>query len=294
MKFARVGGIDIKINLFFLIIGVAYGFLGLLPEVLIIFASVIIHEFAHTVMGLLLGIKVVEIEMFPFGGQARIESFHGLDPAREIYTSIAGPLCSLSIAAIFYFLPLSAPASDYIDLLIKLNLALGCFNLLPFLPLDGGRVLRAVLSRSIGFKKATKIAALIGRTAGVFMVAGGIYLTYYQYISGANFILLGIMLFYSANQEGKLLMYSFMRFLVKKKSELSAKGFLPAQQMVCAPEAQIKKLLVATMPSHYMLVVVIDRKHGVLGILSEAELIEQLLEHGPATQAHECFSSPFR
>ncbi len=292
MRFARIAGIDIKVNLIFLFIAVTYGFFGLLPEIIIIFASVIIHELAHTIIGLLLGIQVVEIEMFPFGGQAKIESFHGLDPANEIYTAIAGPLCSLSIAAIFYFLPL-APASEYLGLLIKLNVALGLFNLLPFLPLDGGRVLRAALSQSIGFKKATKLTALIGEIAGVFILAVGIYLTYY-YFSGANLILIGIMLFWSARQEGKLLMYSFMRFLVKKKSELSNKGFLPARQMVCSPETKIKKILIETMPSYYMLVVVIDQNHGVLGILSEAELIEQLLERGPSTQANECLSSSVR
>lgn len=291
MRFARIAGIELKINLFFLGIAVVYGFLGFGAEMVIIFASVILHEIAHTIVGMLLGIKIAEIEMFPFGGQAKLESFHGLDPSKEIFIAIAGPICSLSIAAVFYFLPLDS-VSVHLEFLIKLNLTLGLFNLLPFLPLDGGRVLRAALSKSIGFKRATRIAAFIGKIAGIFMLMGGAYLTFYYY-SGANLILMGIMLFWSANQEGKLLMFSFMRFLVRKKSELAAKGCLPARQMVCAPEAKIKNLLSETMPSYYMLVVVIDQNHEISGILSEAELIEQLLEHGPAAQAGECLSRPF-
>lgn len=286
MRFARIAGIDIKVNLLFLFIALVYGLLGLLPEIIIIFASVIIHEAAHTIIGFLLGIKVAEIEMFPFGGQAKIESFHGLEPDKEIYTAMAGPLCSLSLAALFYFLPL-APATEYLKMLINLNLLLGLFNLLPFLPLDGGRVLRAVLSKSIGFKKATRTAARLGKIAGVLMLSGGIYLAWF-YLSGANLVVVGIMLFWSANQEGKLLMYSFMRFLVKKKSELSVKGFLPARQMVCAPETKIKNILEETVPSYYMLAIVIDKNHGVLGILSEAEMIEQLLERGPTAKVNDC------
>ena len=286
MRFARIAGIDIKINLFFLLLAIVYGYFGMLQEIIVIFASVIIHEFAHTLIGLLLGIKVVEIEILPFGGQAQIESFHGLDPDKEIYVALAGPLCSLSLAALFYFLPL-IPSSSYLQLLIKLNLLLGLFNLIPCLPLDGGRILRAVMARSIGFKKATATAALSGKIVGLSLLTAGIYLTYF-YFRGANLILIGILLYWSANREGKLLMYSFMRFLVKKKSELSIKGFLPARQIVCTPEIEIKSILGATMPSYYLLVVVIDKDHGVAGILSEAELIEQLLERGPATRINDC------
>ena len=160
MRFARIAGIEIKINIFFLIIAIIYGFLGLGVEIIIIFASVILHEIAHTIVGSLLGIKIAEIEMFPFGGQASLESFHGLDPVKEIFTAMAGPICSLSVAAVFYFLPL-VPFSEQLEFLIKLNLTLGLFNFLPFLPLDGGRVLRAVLSKSIGFKVNNNASSLL-------------------------------------------------------------------------------------------------------------------------------------
>lgn len=288
MRFARIAGVDIKFNLIFLLLAVCYGYFGLFWEVIIIVSSVIIHEVAHTIIGLLLGIKVVEIEMFPFGGQAKIESFHGLDPDKEVYVALAGPLSSLSIAALFYFLPLAA-STIYLNLLININLALGLFNFLPVLPLDGGRVLRAILSKKIGFKKATKTAALLGKIAGVLMTAVGIYSAWF-YFSGANLVIIGVMLFWSANQEGKLLMYSFMRFLVKKKIELSTKGFLPSRQIVSSPETKIKDILIETKPAYYMMVVVIDKNHGVLGILSEAELIEQLLERGPSIMISDCLS----
>ena len=289
MRVARIAGIDLKVNLFFLLLAIIYGYLGLLWEVILIVSSVIIHEFAHTVVGLLLGIKVAEIEMFPFGGQAKIESFHGLDPDKEIFVALAGPLSSLSIAALFYFMPLSINTL-YLHLLININLALAIFNFIPVLPLDGGRVLRAILSSSIGFRKATKIVATMGKIAGVILFLGGIYLSWF-YFSGANLVVIGIMLFWAANQEGKLLMYSFMRFLVKKKTELSAKGFLPSRQLVSSPDARVKEILNAAKPVYYMLVVVIDKNHGVIGILSEAELIEQMLERGPSVIIRDCLSS---
>lgn len=288
MKIARIAGITIKMNWIFLLVAALYGYFGMLLEVALITCAVIIHEFAHTIVGVFIGVKVSEIEMFPFGGQARIESFHGLDPGKEILVAIAGPLSSLSLAGLFYFLPLEANQA-HMNLLININLVLAMFNLIPVLPLDGGRVLRAALSKTIGFKKATKTAAIMGKVTGVMFTLGGMYLAWNN-STGINLIVVGVMLFWAAGQEEKLLAYSFMRFLIKKKAELTGKGFLPSRQLVSSPETKVKDILQESKPTYYMLVVVIDKNHGVTGIISESELIEELLDGGPAAKIIDCLS----
>jgi stage IV sporulation protein FB len=252
---------------------------------MVIFASVLLHELSHTIMAAILGVKVAEIELLPFGGQARIDDFTGLDPDREIYIALAGPIFSLSIAALFYFLPAAFPFQT--SQLIQINLFLGVFNLLPALPLDGGRILRAYLSTRMGYKKATSRCAWLGKMIAGLICAYGGYLFYRQQ-SGANYILVAVLLFWAARREGKLLSYAFMRYLVNKKSELASKGFLTSRQVVSLEDALVKDILEATRPSYYTVVLVLDQAHHPLGLRSEAELIECLFSKGPLARLKDC------
>lgn len=285
MLLGKLAGVRVRLNILFLLLGLVYVYLGLGIEVMVIFASVLLHELAHTIMAAILRVKVAEIELLPFGGQAKIEDFTGLDPDKEIYIALAGPIISLSLAAIFHFLP--SVYSARAPLIVQINLCLGIFNLLPALPLDGGRILRACLSRLIGYKKATARSAFMGKMAAGLIFAYGLYL-FYEQKSGANFLLIGILLFWAARREGQLLSYAFMRYLVHKKSELSNKGFLSSRQIVSHEDALIKAILDTTRPSYYTVVLILDDAHHPQGLLSEAELIECLFEKGPRARLRDC------
>jgi len=285
MILGKIAGIRVRINWLFLLLCAVYTYLGLGSEILIIFASVLLHELSHTIMAALLKVRVTEIELLPFGGQARIDDFNGLDPDREIYIALAGPIMSLSLAAIFYFLPANLLLKS--SLLIQINLFLGIFNFLPALPLDGGRVLRAILSLHMGYKRATAVSANLGKAIAVLICIYGIYLFYIQQ-SGANYMLAGIILFWAARREGLLLSYAFMRYLVNKKSELASKGFLSSRQVVGLEEALVKSILEATRPNYYTVVLVLDQQHRPRGMISEAELIECLFSRGPLARLKDC------
>lgn len=285
MILGRIAGVRVRVNVLFLLFCAIYVYLGLGLEVTVIFASVLVHEISHTIIAGVLGVKVAEIELLPFGGQARIEDFTGLDPDKEIYTALAGPIISLSLAAIFYFIPaLQSPKSS---LIIQINLLLGIFNLLPALPLDGGRILRALLASLIGYKKATARCAFLGKIIAVIIAAYGIFL-FYEQKSGANFLTIAIILFWAAQREGKLISYAFMRYLIHKKSELSSKGFLESRQIVSHEDTIIKEILNTTRPSYYMTVLILDDAHRPLGLRSEAELIDCLFEIGPHARLKDC------
>lgn len=285
MILGRVAGVRVRVNILFLILGAIYVYLGLGLEITVIFASVLVHELSHTIIAAVLGVKVAEIELLPFGGQAKIEDFTGLDPDKEIFTALAGPIISLFLAAIFYFVP--DFQSSRTPLIVQINLFLGIFNLLPALPLDGGRILRAFLSRIIGYKKATARSALMGKGIALIIAAYGSYL-FYEQQSGANFLAIAVILFWAAHREGKLLSYAFMRYLVHKKSELSSKGFLASRQIVSHEDTLIKGILDTTRPSYYMIVLIMDNAHHPLGMRSEAELIDCLFEKGPHARLKDC------
>ncbi len=285
MRLARVAGIDFKMNAFFLLLCLAYILLGLGQEVLLITTAVLVHELAHTMVAFTLGVKISEVELLPFGGQAKVEDFTGLEPEKEIYVALAGPLMSLSMAAAFFFL--LPDRGDLTKLFININLFLGFFNLLPALPLDGGRVLRAVLSRRFGYRKATLTAAFMGKLTAVLVGGGGVYLTYTT-MSGANLIIIGVLMYWAASREKTLLAFAFMRFLINKKGQLTRRGFMDCQQIVATQDTLVKKILDSSRPSHFLTVLIIGADESVIGIRSEAELIECLLEKGPAACIRDC------
>lgn len=286
MRLGRIAGVRLKIHPLLVLLGVIYFWLGLGLEVLLVLAAVLLHELAHLAVANSLGVTVQEVELLPFGGQAKIEDFTGLDPDKETMVALAGPVCSLTLAAFFYFLApyMSSPAAN---LGIKINLLLGIFNLCPVLPLDGGRVLRAQLSRLQGYKKATGRAAMLGQILGIILGGWGAYQTFF-YWEGFNYLLVGLILFWSARREGKLLAYSFMRYLVNKKGDLARNGHLPAQQYVSKPDTLVKTILQVSNPTYYMLVIVIDDQHQIRGIISEADMIECLFEKGPQARISDC------
>lgn len=285
MILGKIAGVRIRINWLFLLVCAVYTYLGLGIEILVIFAAVLLHELSHTIMAALLKVRVAEIELLPFGGQARIEDFTGLDPDREIYIALAGPIMSLSLAAFFYFLPPTLPLKT--SWLIQINLFLGIFNFLPALPLDGGRVLRAWLSLYIGYKRATSISAGMGKVIAILLCAYGGYLFYMQQ-SGANYMLAGLILFWAARREGLLLSYAFMRYLINKKSELAGKGFLASHQVVGFEDTLVKSILESIRPNYYTVVLMLDQQHQPLGLISEAKMIECLFNHGPLVRLKDC------
>ncbi|HAA08566.1 MAG TPA: peptidase M50 [Syntrophomonas sp.] len=286
MKFGRLMGVQLKIHPLLLLLAAAYFWLGLGREVLLVMAAVLLHELAHLAAARSLKVTVGEVELLPFGGQAKTEDFTGLEPDKETIIAIIGPACSLIVAAVFYFLApyLSISKAGFF---IKVNLLLGLFNLLPVLPLDGGRVLRAQLSRWLGYKKATARVAFLGQLMGVLLVAWGLYQAFYS-MTGINILLAGTILFWAARRESQLLSYSFMRYLINKKGNLARNGLLPAQQYVSQPDTLVKSVLQVSSPTYYLLVVVINDHHQVEGIVSEAQLIECLLEKGPQAAVRDC------
>ncbi len=286
MLVGKIGGIRIRINLLVLLLGGLYAYLGLAVEILLILAAVLIHEIAHVIMARLMGVRVAEVDLLPFGGQAKMEDYTGLDPEQDIYLALAGPAASLSAAGIFYFLQ-EQIISPYLPMFININLFLGLFNLCPGLPMDGGHILRAVLSKFIGYKRATSRTAALGKIIAVGIMGWGGYQLYYQQ-SGVNFIVVGALLLWAAHREGRLLAYAFMRYLVNKKSELAKHGLLPAQQVVSREDTLLKVILESARPNFYLVVVAMDENDNVVGMHSEAKLIECFFDKGPGARLRDC------
>ncbi|MBN1273812.1 MAG: site-2 protease family protein [Candidatus Aminicenantes bacterium] len=146
---------------------------------LMVFASVLIHELAHSLVAIKHGEKVKNITLFILGGVAQI-SEEPKEPVEEFVMAVVGPLASFAIGGILFLVslllaPLSRPFGAAFFYLAIINVVLAFFNLLPGFPMDGGRVLRSIIWRITGnIQKATRVASLVGQGFAFFFVFIGV------------------------------------------------------------------------------------------------------------------------
>lgn len=193
MKWAwRVGklaGIDLKIHVTFLLIlgwvallhwraeGTGEAVMRGIALALLLFACVVLHELGHALAARRFGIKTRDIILLPIGGVARMERMPE-KPRQELLVVIAGPLVNVAIAlglflvlsALDRWVPLRTLAEDpeitrgpLFEQLAFINISLAVFNLIPAFPMDGGRILRALLATRLSYVRATKVAASVGQ-----------------------------------------------------------------------------------------------------------------------------------
>ena len=174
-----------------------YWLVGLTTS-LLFFASVLAHELGHSVVAIRTGLPVQSITLFIFGGVARIVR-EPTRPSQEFLIAIAGPAVSALLGLFFWALSTSlsnprAPLAALAEWLSYTNLALAVFNLIPGFPLDGGRVLRAILW-SIGgdLIRATRIASWIGRGVAYLFILAGLLLALFDgdWLSGVWLAFIG-------------------------------------------------------------------------------------------------------
>jgi len=184
-KLGRFAGIDVYVHTtFLLLIGwVGYNywlqtqelskvFIGIL-FIFALFVCVILHEYGHALTARKYGIKTRDITLYPIGGVARLERMPDR-PIEELWVALAGPAVNLVIAGILIaylvltnslspITSLSLAQGSFLERLMALNVYLAHFNLIPAFPMDGGRVLRALLALKLDYVQATQIAAYIGQ-----------------------------------------------------------------------------------------------------------------------------------
>lgn len=193
-KLGRIGGTELRVHATFVILlawlavallretGTLAGVVGGLLFVLALFCSVVLHELGHVLAARHFGVPTRDITLLPIGGVARMERIPER-PRQELLVALAGPAVTLGIVVVLHLtlrtLGLSAVVStegsavrgSFLAQLMWVNVTLLVFNLLPAFPMDGGRVLRALLATRMDYLRATEHAARIGRA---FALAFGI------------------------------------------------------------------------------------------------------------------------
>lgn len=196
-KIGRFAGIDVYMHVTFLLLvaffawsayarsGTAVGALEGVLYILALFGSVVLHEFGHALTARRFNIPTRDITLYPIGGVARLERMPD-KPIEELWVALAGPAVNVVIAVILFLwlsltgglVPLTQMnllSGPLLPRLLYANVSLVLFNLLPAFPMDGGRVLRALLALRIDYVRATQIAALLGQGMAVLFGFAGLF-----------------------------------------------------------------------------------------------------------------------
>lgn len=265
-----------------MVIAAAY-ITGRLPMLVMGFLAVVPHELVHAFVAKVCGFPVDKIEVLPVGMVARIDGLMEAHPAAEAAIAMAGPLCNFAIAGAAVFLIREIPAGSYAEQFILINLYIAFFNLLPGLPLDGGRVLRSILSRCMGLNRATIVSAWCGIFLGAAMLSAGMVLAL-RGIFNLFVVMMGVFLIMAAISEKKRGQFLAIAEITDKKDALIKSGGLPIRQIAVPADTELYQVVQRFRPRVYHMVVAVDANMQPVGCVSEGVIVKAMIEDGASTQ----------
>ncbi|MDU2066032.1 MAG: site-2 protease family protein, partial [Sporomusaceae bacterium] len=154
MRVGRIGDVTIHVPLLLLVFIGFFSVVGFGSKILLLITGLLWHETAHVLVAIKLGFPVEKVELTVFGGVALAPSLGEAAVLEECLVAAAGPLASFFLAGVAFLL-LHQIASELLSFYFTVNLSLALFNLLPGLPLDGGRIFRSLLALTLGYSRAT-------------------------------------------------------------------------------------------------------------------------------------------
>ena len=252
-----------------------------------LFLSVLVHELSHAFMARTEGIDIEEIVLHPFGGLARLRKEPD-SPRAEFRIAIAGPAASFIIGIVTFVLLLPTVRSGFttvagVLLLISAgNLLLAIFNLFPGYPLDGGRVLRAILWRRTGdIRQATRMAGICGMLIAAILIIFGVYMviapTFRSYFMGFWSVLVGLFLFDAA--------YSVVKHVQVRLQNIVREAMTAPFSI--EPDLLISNLIDSILPLHRQVAFPVAINHQLHGMLALEDLKSLPRERWHLTRARD-------
>ena len=297
-KIARIAGIEVRIHAtFFLLlawIGSGYGREGGAGAAIsgviftcLVFGCVLLHEFGHAIAARRYGIRTPDITLLPIGGVARLERMPD-KPGQEIVVAIAGPLVNVVIAGLLWlYLGFSGGVPDMDTIrhfgpslplkLLMVNVWLVLFNLIPAFPMDGGRILRALLATRLEYSRATHIAASIGQTCAF---AFGLW-ALMQHPMNPMWVLVAVFIYFGAASEASLAEMKSVSAGMRVQSAMVT--HFRALTLDATLDQAVETLL-STSQHEFP---VVDGDGVVRGLLTQDDLIVALRKFGPDAPAAE-------
>lgn len=288
-KFGTFAGIDVYIHTTFLLLIGWVGYSHWLEHqnwievlkgigfILALFLCVILHEYGHALTARKYGIKTRDITIYPIGGVARLERMPE-KPIEELWVALMGPAVNVVIAAILFaylfvtssLVPLNeltVASGSFLERVMIINIVLVLFNLLPAFPMDGGRVLRALLAMRMEYVRATQIAANIGQ--GMAFLFGFIGL-----FSNPFLLFIAFFVWIGASQEASMVqMKNAISGIPVGRAMLTDYQYLSPRD----PLSRMAQMILAGSQHDFP---VIDDDQRVVGVITRDDFLSALTQHG--------------
>jgi Zn-dependent protease len=290
IKLFSVGGTAVRMHLTFLLLlgwiaavqwmrGTAQDAIAGVAFIIVLFACVVLHEFGHIIAGRRYGIRTPDVTLWPIGGIASMERMPDR-PSQEVVVALAGPAVNAVIAFVLIvavglrfdlqqMTPVEFIQSSFVAQIAVANIVLLVFNLIPAFPMDGGRVLRALLAMKLGYVRATQVAAIVGQILAVAFAILGL-------MGNPVLVLIAIFIFLAARGEAG---YAQFRELTRGRHVADAMitSFQSLGVMATADDAA--QLLLQTTQQEFP---VLDGASRLRGVVTRKAIIEALKKSGGA------------
>lgn len=300
-KLVTIAGIDVHVHATFLLlialvalsdVIAVQGLAGMLRGtflILAVFATVVLHELGHALVARRFGVHTRDITLLPIGGVARLDRLPD-KPAQQLVVALAGPMVNVVIALLLFGVvrQLGAPVeldsvntatAPFLTQLMWINVSLAVFNLLPGYPMDGGRILRALLAMRLPPERATQIAARVGQGVAVVFGMIGVLISPFLMVIAA-FVWVGAQAEHS------------MSTVKVALDGLSVRDGMITNYQALASSDSVARAVYLTLASFQQDFPVMDGGR-LVGILTHADLLKAVAEHGQNVPVHQAMCSTF-
>jgi Zn-dependent protease/CBS domain-containing protein len=288
-KIGRFSGIDVRVHWTFFLLLAFFAFIGYQSSgslagaltatlvIVVLFLCLLLHEFGHSLVAQRLGLEIHSITLLPLGGVSNLESLPE-KPADEVKITLAGPLVNVVLAPIFIGVGLLLGAEprmptdlfmgigsvgQFFFYLGYLNVVLAVFNLIPAFPLDGGRVLRALLATRLGAVRATDISSRVGQLFAVAFFLIGLF--------SGNFLLalVAVFIYFGATGEAQMVR---QQELTRGLSVADVMGTKPNTETV-TPYHTFRQVLDSVIHGYQEDFPVLEENGNLVGMITREEIM---------------------
>lgn len=255
---------------------VTFFILGFKFNLALAFFWIIIHELSHYFVLLKLNIESEKFKLHILGARLEIKDYEDLSSREKLIVCFAGPILNGIVAIIFFCIYKLIFKSEYIYSTYEINLVLFIFNLLPTYPLDGGKILGAILEEKMIFKDVNNILIKISYSFGIAFILLSILGVVILGEINITSILAGIFIIYLSYNERRKVMYIIMGDITKKRERLINKKYIDSRVTSVYCEQDMVNLLRIIDKNRFNIFYVLDEEMNLLYVLRENEIIETL------------------
>ncbi|MBP1930414.1 M50 family metallopeptidase [Ammoniphilus resinae] len=259
----------VRIHPLFWVVTIAAVWTGQFLEVITLFTLVVIHELGHIFAALACGWRVRSMELLPFGGVAQVDESGSTNTKDEIIVALAGPFMNfLMILMALIFQNTHFWDAKWCQFFIQGNLLIASFNLLPIWPLDGGKIVQALLCSWYSFYRSVRLTILWS----ILMILFLFFLSFFI-PAKINLIVICVYLLMENRMAWKKIQYQFIRFLLFKEQKIKSKEPMTVCSIYLDRDEKVGEVVKLMKKGCYHYIHVIDRDRRVIAIYSEEELL---------------------